>query len=196
MDKPNGRRRRGAALEDALLDAAWAELSEQGYMQFTAEAVAKRSGTSRMVLHRRWPSRAELAAAAIGRHVRMNPIETPDLGNIRDELLLLLRRFSDRLPSRLVRLVFEMSEDMARANSNFLAIKSEIGPYDHMKQVLDRAIARGEIDSRRLTPRLASLPTSLARHEMMMTLEPLTDEAIREIVDQIFLPLVTIDAAD
>jgi len=196
MDKPNGRRRRGAALEDAILEAAWAELSEQGYMRFTAEAVAKKIGTSRTVLHRRWPSRAELAAAAIGRHVRMNPIETPDLGNVRDELLMLLRRFSDRSPPPLVRLVFEMSEDMAKASSNFLDIKREVGPYDPMKQVLDRAIARGEIDPGRLTPRLALLPTSLARHEMMMTLKPLTDEAICEIVDQIFLPLVMSEAAD
>lgn len=190
MDKPNGRRRRGAALEDAILEAAWAELAEHGYIQFTAEAVAKRSGTSRTVLHRRWPRRADLAAAAIGRHVRLNPIETPDLGNVRDELMVLLRQFSDHSPPRLVRLIFEMSEDMAKASSNFLDIKRDIGPYDHMKQVLDRAIARGEIDPRRLTPRLAALPTSLARHEMMMTLEFLTDEAIGEIVDQIFLPLV------
>jgi hypothetical protein len=30
----------------------------------------------------------------------------------------------------------------------------------------------------------------LARHEMLMTLKPLPDEVIREIVDDIFLPLV------
>lgn len=190
MDKKAGHRRRGAALEDAILEAAWAEFSERGYALFTAEAVAKRSGTSRSVLHRRWPSRAELAAAAIGRHVRMNPIETPDLGNLREELLLLLRTYSDRAPPQLVRFIFEASEDIAKASSNFRNIKLDIGPYDPMKQVLDRAIARGEIDSRRLKPRLASLPISLARHELMITLQPLSDEAIGEIVDQIFLPLV------
>jgi hypothetical protein len=35
-----------------------------------------------------------------------------------------------------------------------------------------------------------SLPTDLARHEILMTFEPLSDEAIREIVEQVFLPLV------
>ena len=39
-------RRRGSALEDAILDAAWAELGERGYAATTLEAVAKRAGGS------------------------------------------------------------------------------------------------------------------------------------------------------
>jgi hypothetical protein len=42
----------------------------------------------------------------------------------------------------------------------------------------------------RLTPRIVSLPTDLARHEILMTFERLSDEAIKEIVDGVFLPLV------
>ncbi len=43
-------RRRGTALENAILDAAWAELVEHGYADMTLESVAKRAGTSRPVL--------------------------------------------------------------------------------------------------------------------------------------------------
>jgi AcrR family transcriptional regulator len=46
-------RRRGRHLEDALLDAAWAELTERGYAGFTLESVAKRAGTSTPVIYRR-----------------------------------------------------------------------------------------------------------------------------------------------
>lgn len=53
-----------------------------------------------------------------------------------------------------------------------------------------RAIERGEIAAARLTPRIVSLPTDLARHEVLMTFERLSDEAIKEIVDGVFLPLV------
>jgi hypothetical protein len=53
-----------------------------------------------------------------------------------------------------------------------------------------RAIDRGEIAAARLTPRIVSLPTDLARHEILMTFERLLDEAIKEIVDGVFLPLV------
>jgi hypothetical protein len=53
-----------------------------------------------------------------------------------------------------------------------------------------RAIERGEIAAARLTPRIVSLPTDLARHEILMTFERLSDEAIKEIVGGVFLPLV------
>ena len=46
-------RRRGPALEEALLDAAWTELTERGYDEMTIDAVAVRAGTSRAVLYRR-----------------------------------------------------------------------------------------------------------------------------------------------
>jgi len=60
-------RRRGSALDDALLDAAWAELQEAGYAGLTMEGVAQRAGTSRPVLARRWPNRPQLVIAAPGR---------------------------------------------------------------------------------------------------------------------------------
>jgi len=64
-------RRRGAALEAALLDAAWDELQVTGYQAMTMEAVADRAGTSRAVLYRRWPKRAELVVATLRRHRRL-----------------------------------------------------------------------------------------------------------------------------
>jgi hypothetical protein len=53
-----------------------------------------------------------------------------------------------------------------------------------------RAIARGEVDVGALTPRIASLPFDLVRHELLMTLKPVPTMTILEIVDDIFLPLV------
>ncbi len=100
MDETKTSRRRGAALEDAILDAAWDELAERGYSGLTLEGVAKRAGMSRPVLHRRWPTRIDLAAAAMARYVASNPVSVPDLGAVRDELVLLLRQLSERVPRR------------------------------------------------------------------------------------------------
>src|ERR1700721_1720719 len=111
-------RRRGSLLEDAILDAAWAELTEQGYADMTLEAVAKRAGTSRPVLHRRWPTRMKLATAAIVRHLTRNPLSVPDLGSVRDEIRLLLRGLSDRARPELLRLVIDMTDDLRDAKSN------------------------------------------------------------------------------
>jgi AcrR family transcriptional regulator len=188
-------RRRGVRLEDAILDAAWAELVERGYPGLTLEGVARRAGTSRPVLHRRWPSRTALATAALGRHIAQNPIVVPDLGSLRDEICLLLRRMSDRARPDMIRLVFDMQKDLADEHSNLADVRAHlrarIADSDVMRPILERAIDRGEIAAARLTPRIASLPTDLARHEILMTFQPLSDEAIKEIVDEVFLPLVS-----
>ena len=53
------------------------------------------------------------------------------------------------------------------------------------------AVERGEIDPARLTPRIIALPFDLFRHEAMMTLKLVPDHVLRQIVGDIFLPLVT-----
>lgn len=183
-------RRRGSRLEDAILDAAWAELVERGYPGFTLEGVAKRADTSRPVLHRRWPSRTALAVAATARQFALNPVEIPDLGSLGNEMKLLLRHMSDRARPDMIRLMFDMQKDIADAKSNFIELRDQIVKPRAVQAMLARAIARGEVDPSQLTPRIVSLPTDLARHEMLMTFKPISEQALDEIVDAIFLPLV------
>lgn len=194
MEPARSERRRGSRLEDAVLEAAWAELVERGYSGLTLEGAAKRAGTSRPVLHRRWPSRTVLATAALARHAAQNPITVPDLGSARDEICHFLRRMSDRARPDMIRLVVDMQKELVDDQSNLAAVRAHIRAQliepDAMQSILRRAIDRGEIAAGRLTRRIASLPTDLARHEILMTFAPLSDEAINEIVDEVFLPLV------
>jgi len=182
-------RRRGTALEDAILDAAWAELAESGYANMTLESVAKRAETSRPVLARRWPTRAKLATAAMGRYFALDPITVPDMGSVGDEVHLMLRCISDRVRPELIQLVFDMSRDQADAAS-LSDMRKELTDGEPMRSILKRGVDRGEIDPARLTPRNIALPTDLARNEILMTLRPLSDEVLREIVEDVFLPLV------
>lgn len=186
-------RRRGAALEKAILEAAWAEVMERGYEGLTMENVARRAETSRPVLHRRWPSRTALATAALAQQFARANIVIPDMGSLRKELSHLLRCMSDRAGARDLQLFFDMQKDLVAERSSFADIRARIVDGSQFHAVLGRAIERGEIDPARLTPRIASLPLDLARHEMLMTFQPLSDDAIREIVDDIFLPLVRPD---
>lgn len=185
----NGRRR-GAALADAILDAAWAELTESGYAAMTLDSVAKRAGTSRPVLHRRWPSRTKLATAALARYMKLHPIDVPDLGSAGAELSFFLRGLADRARPDLVRLLFDMTGDLADVKSSIAEVRAQFANDRLIRAILDRGVARGEIDPDRLTPRNIALPTDLVRHELLMTFEPPSDEVIREIVEEIFLPLV------
>jgi AcrR family transcriptional regulator len=183
-------RRRGAALEDAILDAAWAELTEVGYAGMTLESVAKRAGTSRPVLARRWPTRTKLAIAVLGRQYKLHPLNVPDLGNIGDEVRMVLRHMSNRVQPDMIQLAFDMSRDLAEAGTSFSDMRRELTDGGLMQRVLQRGVDRGEIDPARLTPRNIALPTDLARNEILMTRRPLSDEVIREIVEDVFLPLV------
>ena len=70
----------------------------------------------------------------------------------------------------------------------FLAARERPFGFD---LVLERAIERGDVDPARITARVRALPGDLLRHELLMTLRPASEEAITEIVDEIFLPLVT-----
>lgn len=180
------RRRRGLALEEAILDAAWSELSTNGYAKFTFETVARLAGTSRPVLYRRWPTRSDLASAAIVRHMKRNPIIVPDLGNLKDELLCAMRKFADRAPPDLMRLVFEMHDDMASGAVNFTDVRFHENPIG---DVIARGVARGEVDPERLKPRVLRALPSLVMHEIVVTAQPISNQTITELIDQIFIPL-------
>src|SRR3954470_7175464 len=58
-------RRRGAALEDAIRQAAFDELSAVGYTAFSVEGVAARARTGKASIYRRWPTKQELVWDAL-----------------------------------------------------------------------------------------------------------------------------------
>jgi AcrR family transcriptional regulator len=185
-------RRRGSALEDALLDAAWDELREAGYAGLTMEGVAQRAGTSRPVLARRWPTRPQLVIAALRRHRPMLSGEIPDTGTLRGDVLALLRRISARLaevgPETFYGLLGDYFADPALVpdlQAQVLQTGNEV-----MATILKRAAGRGEARDD-IPPRVATLPIDLLRHEVFRDLSPADESAIIEIVDQVFLPLVS-----
>jgi hypothetical protein len=67
---------------------------------------------------------------------------------------------------------------------------------ENLERVIQRGVARGELDQSRLTSRISSLPLDLLRHEVIMTRKPVSKELIVEIIDSIFLPLAAVRAAD
>jgi AcrR family transcriptional regulator len=184
-----GGRRRGGVLEDAILDAAWKELLDQGYTRFTLEAVAKRARTSRPVLTRRWQNRADLAVAAIGNYNNNNPIEVPDLGSVRNELILFLQKLVDRGARTTIKVLLSMNDYFKETNSSIKDLQQKLVCKGELHEVLRRGIARGELDSTKMTPRTSSLPLDLVRYEVIMTRKPVSSAAIAEIIDTVFLPL-------
>jgi AcrR family transcriptional regulator len=185
-----GRRRRGATLEDAILGAAWDELAAHGYAALTMEKVAVRAQTSKQVLYRRWRNRAELVLAAVRHRWSSLYDDAPDTGTLRGDLIAVLERMARRYR--------DIGPDVAHG---LMAEVDDLGPeflnvvQTTMTAVLRRAEARGEVRLDAVTPRIATLPADLVRHEMLLTSRPVTDAAITEIVDGIYLPLLDTLAA-
>jgi AcrR family transcriptional regulator len=184
-------RRRGEALEAALLDAAWDELQAKGYQALTMEAVADRAGTSRAVLYRRWPKKAELVVATLRSHRPMLSGAIPDTGSLRGDVIALLARMSERLrkigPEILYGLLGDYLADAElfdRLRADVLQIGTEV-----TKTMLKRAAERGEARPD-VSPRIAALPTDLYRNELLLRRTPPDKGAITEFVDDVFLPLV------
>jgi AcrR family transcriptional regulator len=189
---PPARRRRGTALEAALLEAAWDELCTVGYPGFTLDGVAARAGTSRPVLARRWSDRTELVVAAIRHRTALAAQDPPDTGTLRGDVLALLRQMSASVSEIVGVLSFVLVDyfEATGLSPSDLRERAIAGMPSRMAAVIQRAVERGEIDPGRLSPRMASLPVDLVRHDVIMTRAPVPDDTLTEIVDRIFLPLV------
>ena len=177
-------------LEDAILDAGWEQLLAEGYDGFAFEAVAERAKTGKPVLYRRWPDKETLLLAVLAHQGFGVPVEVPDTGSLREDVLTLLRsanRVGDSaagLFSTILGAYFNATDTTpAQLRARLLGEGSVA-----MGQVVQHAIERGEVPAA-LPPRVVSLPSDLLRHEVMMNLSRVSDEAIIEIVDTVFLPL-------
>lgn len=194
-DSPNRtpKRRRGDVLEAALLDSAWEEIVEKGYDRFTIESVAERARTSRDVIYRRWPGKAELVHAAAARAGSQQPVPVPDTGTLRGDVIELLRQASRSRAQIGVQMILQLGGYFAETGTGIAELRKAFlsDRSRPMQQILDRAVERGEVDPTKLTPRVTEVAFDLYRQEMLMTLNAVPDEVAESIVDEVFLPLVT-----
>ncbi|TDW19210.1 TetR/AcrR family transcriptional regulator [Kribbella kalugense] len=185
-------RRRGAALEQAILQAAVDELMEVGYRELTMDNVAARAGTAKNVIYRRWPSRAALCIAAYRHMLPTGPDSTPDTGSLRGDALALLTRANDRMASPFGRILRQLLGDIQSDPERMRELRDQVGRagVSHWLTVMARAASRGEVGQSALTPRVATVAVDLLRNEYALNgATAVSNDVLTEIVDQIFLPL-------
>jgi hypothetical protein len=118
-------------------------------------------------------------------------LPVPGTGNRRDDVLAVLRRVSARLadlgPETIYGLLADYFADPGLVPDLQVLVLHSGNTF--MVAILKRAAQRGEARSD-IPPRVATLPIDLLRHEIFRSLSPADEQAITEIVDQVFLPLV------
>ncbi len=137
---------RSARVRKSVLDAALALLLERGYEGLSIAEVAQVAEVAETTVYRRWPAKADLAAAAIGELAAVeNPL--PDTGSLEGDLTALLEQIVDLLRrpdiERLARASAALSNDdaeQAQARAAFYRMRTA-----GSAEVAVRAIQRGEL---------------------------------------------------
>jgi len=192
MNRKHLARRVGVELENALLDAAWRQLVDEGYAAFTMDAVAARAGTSRAVLYRRWSDKHELVRAVVAHVARPEAMAIADTGSLRGDTIAMMKVANRARLELVTAMTVHLGGYYQETGTSPKDLRKSLFPdRPNIPRILvDRAIARGEIDPELVSDRIAGVPYALLQQEFFMTLKPVPNAVIEEIVDTLFLPLL------
>jgi hypothetical protein len=106
--------------------------------------------------------------------------------------MALLRQISAKMASPLGGILRGLLAEMTR-DPEFARLVRErvhtLGPAT-IHVILERAVERGEVERWILDSRRATVATDLLRNQFLLFGAPVEDEIIRDIVDDVYLPLV------
>ncbi len=123
-------------------------LSESGYEGVSFEEVARRSGTSKASLYRRWRSKREMVIAALrAGPARRDRADEIDSGSLRGDLLALCRRLDRTMRSADGQTALLLLQAGLEDPELCEAIETSVGPTGARlpRPVIDAAITRGEL---------------------------------------------------
>jgi AcrR family transcriptional regulator len=189
VEPGSGRRRRGDELTAAIFQAVRGELDENGYAAVTMETIARRAGTGKAALYRRWPSRTELIIDTV-QATMPGMAGLPDTGSLRGDILALLDAFASELRGALGDALRGLRAEAILDPSLSRQISDYTGDFasSRLRQLVGRAAARGELgrsDVSRL--RLEAGPAIIRDHFLFRDLHELS---MTDLVDEVILPLV------
>jgi AcrR family transcriptional regulator len=192
-------RKRGAALADAILEAAYAELSEVGYTSFTVEAVAARARTGKASIYRRWPTKQDLVLDTLCERLP-TPEEcglefvVDDTVTTADALRQVARAIGRVLRSpagdamRTIKCEAAGDPALARAiDDRFQGPRRQA-----LLDLLRRGVARGEVRPEAVSPLVAEVLPAVLAHRVLLQRETLTERDITDIIEQVIIPLVSV----
>jgi AcrR family transcriptional regulator len=184
-------RRRGETLQNAIFDAVLNQLCSVGYPGVTMEGIAACAHTGKAALYRRWVSKEDLIVDAL-EHFLPSLTDLPDHGNLRDDMLDMLRRLTALMNSptggALKCLLAESDRDHP-----FVKLVHErlLMPRKRMfHDLLQRAIERGEARPDALDTLAAEVGPAMVAQRFLAEGAPVPDAYLVSLVDDVVMPLL------
>jgi AcrR family transcriptional regulator len=152
MTEQDGVRRRGRGRPrdpetDTKITRAAAELLlQRGFDKTTVDEVAARAGVGKATVYRRWPSKEDLAVAAM-ETLYSSEFPEPDTGSVEGDLAALFRAFIAfvNTPTGLGYLRMSITESIRDERIATLYRESMTRSEARARASLERAVARGEV---------------------------------------------------
>lgn len=185
-------RRRGEVLREAVFEAALAEISERGVRGASMDRIARRAGTGKAALYRRWPNVRALALDVFISTMEEANVEPQDRGSLREDMLGSLTQFTSQLDGDLGVVLRELISEAAHDPALAAEFQSRFGGQKQVQVVamFQRAMARGEIPTRPVDMYVIELPAALIVHQLLLSGTIPTREQTEHIVDNVVLPLL------
>ncbi|MFF7753049.1 TetR/AcrR family transcriptional regulator [Streptomyces sp. NPDC007971] len=192
-DRTVSPRRRGAVLERAILDAALEQLSTVGWAGLTMERVAAGAQTGKAALYRRWPSKEALVADALRAGLpRLEAV--PDLGSVREDLLVLCRLARDAMYSRpgvALRSVIHECDPAQAERFHEVIFEGVVEPtIALLRGVVLRGIQRGEVRSDAANGYVFDAIPAMMMYRSKMCTSEWDDRDLEEMIERLMLPLL------
>ncbi|MGW6690259.1 TetR/AcrR family transcriptional regulator [Streptomyces sp. NPDC054961] len=182
-------RRRGAVLEKAIFDAVFEELRHVGYGKLSMDGVANRARTGKAGLYRRWSSKETLVLDAL-RNVLPIPGELPAEGNVRDDVLMLLRCMQTALNSAHGAVLPAAAADIDGGCARTVR-DCVIQPCREMlSQALERGVGQGDVRAEAVTEMAVGIGPSMLIGRVVTEGAPIPDEYVVSLVDDVLMPLI------
>jgi AcrR family transcriptional regulator len=185
------RRRHGAELDAAIQDAVLRLLGEHGAASVTMEAVASAAGTSKAVLYRRWPDSRTLLRETLLR-TAVTAIPHEDSGSYRQDMLAILRGWAELFTGPQAAVIRAGIAAAAYDSELAEAFRTEVIGWrkKEMADLLARGVARGDVRSDVPVEIARELGQSVLWHRLLVTGDPINDELIVQLVDEVLVPFV------
>lgn len=196
---PSAHRRRGSVLEDAIRDAAFAELAEVGYTAFAVESVAARAQTGKASIYRRWPTKLELVIDTLSaRMPAPSACGLPALSELRDSqtTAAVLTMVAERIVAMMCGPIGDVVRAVkAEASADpCLAEAVDAGLFaprrEALLDVLRRGVARGEVRPEAVTPLVADVLPAMIHHHVVMQREVMSKRTVRELISDVVMPMI------